>query len=282
MPAATDLQLDDFLVFDVPLAPQSDDSPAAVAGLKLIDTGAAARPAPSAAVAGAAGVSGQDASPPASDRQIANQPSTPFKRTLLGQEKGNGAVSGAVSEEDPNLDPAEAKRMKRMRRNRESAAMSRERKKAYIEELETKLAALSQLAAQLRSENEALRAGRDPLEGTTPAPVAPAPEAAPAPAPAPVPAPAAAIVAKAPAVAKKADKAEPAPLMPCLQSSDNDSEPDSASSFDAPVSLDAAASLDLSLDAAVSSLDVFTQEPPSGLSLPAEPAALFRDASFLA
>ena len=33
---------------------------------------------------------------------------------------------------------------------------------------------------------------------------------------------------------------------------------------------------------AVSSLDVFTQEPPSGLSLPAEPAALFRDASFLA
>jgi hypothetical protein len=88
-----------------------------------------------------------------------NEPSTPVKRPADDMDL------------DANMDPAEAKRVKRMRRNRESAAMSRERKKQYIEELETKLAALTSTVQQLRAENEALRAGRTPLEGAAPSPV---------------------------------------------------------------------------------------------------------------
>jgi len=67
------------------------------------------------------------------------------------------------------MDPQEAKRVKRMKRNRESAAMSRERKKLYIEELETKLAALNSTVQRLQAENESLRSGRPPLEGAAPA-----------------------------------------------------------------------------------------------------------------
>uniref|UniRef100_A0A7S0NNZ0 BZIP domain-containing protein n=1 Tax=Calcidiscus leptoporus TaxID=127549 RepID=A0A7S0NNZ0_9EUKA len=54
-------------------------------------------------------------------------------------------------------DPAEEKRLKRMRRNRESAAMSRNRKKAYIEELETKVTSLTSMVQALQSENWALK-----------------------------------------------------------------------------------------------------------------------------
>lgn len=56
-----------------------------------------------------------------------------------------------------DIDPAEEKRLKRMRRNRESAAMSRNRKKAYIEELEAKVAALSSSVQALQSENWTLK-----------------------------------------------------------------------------------------------------------------------------
>jgi hypothetical protein len=57
-------------------------------------------------------------------------------------------------EGDGSGDPLEQKRLKRMRRNRESAAMSRNRKKAYIEELEAKVAALKASVHQLQSENQ--------------------------------------------------------------------------------------------------------------------------------
>ena len=50
-----------------------------------------------------------------------------------------------------------AKRQKRMQRNRESAAMSRERKKKHIDELEHKLAMLSSTVATLQAENNTLR-----------------------------------------------------------------------------------------------------------------------------
>merc|ERR1719399_710422 len=55
------------------------------------------------------------------------------------------------------LDPIEEKRLKRMRRNRESAAMSRNQKKMYIEELETKVANLAHTIGLLRSENWSLK-----------------------------------------------------------------------------------------------------------------------------
>ena len=62
-------------------------------------------------------------------------------------------------------DGVEAKRQKRMRRNRESAAMSRERKKTHIDELEHKLAMLSSTVATLQAENDTLRSRRGPRAG---------------------------------------------------------------------------------------------------------------------
>ena len=50
-----------------------------------------------------------------------------------------------------------AKRVKRMKRNRESAALSRTRKKEYIEALESKVQALEQAVIRLQSDNRALR-----------------------------------------------------------------------------------------------------------------------------
>lgn len=147
-------------------------------------------------------------SPTQVGRQSSPQPSTPTKRAL--------PIDEPVVD-DSSLDPAEAKRIKRMRRNRESAAMSRERKKAYIEELETKLAQLAATVQELQTENDVLRSGRASLEGVAP-------------------------------VTKR-----DAEQVPPLLSSDNESESDAAS------------------------LDVFSQEPPCSLSLPAEPAALFGD-----
>tara|TARA_B110001452_G_C15187052_1_gene412288 strand:+ start:443 stop:853 length:411 start_codon:yes stop_codon:yes gene_type:complete len=63
--------------------------------------------------------------PPPNARVIA-EASTPSKRA---------SPTDFSIDLDPNMDPQEAKRVKRMKRNRESAAMSRERKKLYIEEL---------------------------------------------------------------------------------------------------------------------------------------------------
>jgi len=51
----------------------------------------------------------------------------------------------------------EDRRLKRMRRNRESAATSRSRKKAYVEGLETKVKSLSSLVQSLQAENAELK-----------------------------------------------------------------------------------------------------------------------------
>ena len=60
---------------------------------------------------------------------------------------------------DPNLssDAAEEKRLKRMRRNRESAAQSRNRKKQYVEELEAQVQQLEDAVNGLHNENCELR-----------------------------------------------------------------------------------------------------------------------------
>ena len=70
-----------------------------------------------------------------------------------------GAKARGVDCEDEEGEGVEAKRQKRMLRNRESAAMSRARKKRHVEELERKLAMLSTTVAMLQAENDALRAG---------------------------------------------------------------------------------------------------------------------------
>ena len=162
-------------------------------------------------------------------------------------EDGNHCSLAPLADLDANLDlagdgesmdPSEAKRQKRMRRNRESAAMSRERKKAYIEQLESKLSELSALASQLRSENDALRNGRAPLEGSAPVPIG----------------------LSSALVSRPTKPEDSLLLMPCLQTSDNDSESNDGTETTPEV---------------YSSLEVFSQEPPSSLTLPAEPAALF-------
>ena len=69
------------------------------------------------------------------------------------------------SSDDEGGEGVDAKRQKRMRRNRESAAMSRERKKKHIDELEHKLAMLSSTVATLQAENDALRSRRAGAQG---------------------------------------------------------------------------------------------------------------------
>lgn len=76
-----------------------------------------------------------------------------------------GAKARGVDEEGEGV---EAKRQKRMLRNRESAAMSRARKKRHVEELERKLAMLSSQIAMLQAENDALRSGARGVDAQPP------------------------------------------------------------------------------------------------------------------
>lgn len=61
------------------------------------------------------------------------------------------------SDAEGSLDPTSAKRLKRMQRNRVSAASSRERKRQHIEGLERQVADLSRELADLRQVNQDLR-----------------------------------------------------------------------------------------------------------------------------
>ena len=107
----------------------------------------------------------------------------------------------------PRKDENEAKRQKRMQRNRASAAISRQRKRAYLKQLELRLAELAQIVATLRAENDMLRSGRAPSPGGAPVPTA---------------------LLLAPGEPHLEDRLPwerlTLPFMPCLESSDNDSE----------------------------------------------------------
>jgi hypothetical protein len=73
--------------------------------------------------------------------------------------------SSSASPGDPNF-----KRQKRLMKNRESAQTSRNRKKAYLDELERKINSLSEDNQRLLAENSHLRAELDQLRGGKPAP----------------------------------------------------------------------------------------------------------------
>ena len=146
-------------------------------------------------------------------------------------------------DDDNNKDPSDAKRQKRMQRNRESAAISRERKRVYTEQLEIKLAQLAQIVATLRAENDALCSGRPPSMGSAPVPVP-------------------AVLALAPTTAlvpAPAELEESLLLTPCLHSSDNDSE-----SNDGPDTLELYSPLEVFKIYTLGSRQAVSRYPPSG------------------
>jgi len=85
--------------------------------------------------------------------------------TLVGFDASTHIDSSCSGADDTSLEMSstavaettEEKRLKRMRRNRESAAMSRNRKKQYVEELEAQVANLHKRVQLLQSENVVLR-----------------------------------------------------------------------------------------------------------------------------
>jgi hypothetical protein len=82
------------------------------------------------------------------------------------------ALQSELAEDESSLDTTEEKRLKRMRRNRESAAQSRNRKKQYVDSLESEIRALKSTINNLTSENYELRREHARLTGAPP-PVAP-------------------------------------------------------------------------------------------------------------
>lgn len=80
---------------------------------------------------------------------------------------GDGANED--NEEGPN-DTAEEKRLKRMRRNRESAAQSRNRKKQYVDSLESEIRQLKTTISGLTSENYELKKEQARMQGLPPPP----------------------------------------------------------------------------------------------------------------
>jgi len=76
---------------------------------------------------------------------------------VVGGDGTAAALVVAAATMDSVGDPFEEKRLKRMRRNRESAAQSRNRKKQYVEELEEQVRTLEQTVGQLTNENFELK-----------------------------------------------------------------------------------------------------------------------------
>jgi hypothetical protein len=74
-------------------------------------------------------------------------------------------ASPQLDDDDNPNDSAEEKRQKRMRRNRESAAQSRNRKKQYVESLESQIGQLQDTVRQLHGENYDLRREHARLTG---------------------------------------------------------------------------------------------------------------------
>lgn len=77
--------------------------------------------------------------------------------SMVGDAVVDVGVSGGGAIGDDATDTAEEKRLKRMRRNRDSAALSRNRKKQYVESLEAQITSLQDTVKQLHGENYELR-----------------------------------------------------------------------------------------------------------------------------
>jgi len=109
----------------------------------------------------APGAAPRGATTPVKEAPLKQAPrSFPSPRATLELPPAGSQRSGSEDGDediDASNDPAEEKRLKRMRRNRESAAMSRNRKKAYIEELEAKVNSLTSMVTALQNENWALK-----------------------------------------------------------------------------------------------------------------------------
>ena len=85
-----------------------------------------------------------------------------------------GPMAPDDDDEGAGGDTTEEKRLKRMRRNRESAAQSRNRKKQYVDSLESEIRQLKSTINNLTSDNFELRREHARLTGAPP-PVAPEP-----------------------------------------------------------------------------------------------------------
>ena len=103
----------------------------------------------------------------------AGKRSHPFVDAPTTDEGDAPSESGALPGSDPHME--DEKRLKRMRRNRESAALSRSRKKAYVEELESKVEELQRALQVLQAENARLlhERARQPVPTTVQPPAAP-------------------------------------------------------------------------------------------------------------
>jgi len=80
--------------------------------------------------------------------------------SAFGPTMGVTVAQTELGDYDPNDNPNDTideKRLKRMRRNRESAAQSRNRKKQYVEELESQVKTLEEQVTALHQENIDLR-----------------------------------------------------------------------------------------------------------------------------
>ena len=87
-----------------------------------------------------------------------------IKAQGCGYETSDSSLKRLAPEEEEGVGSIEEKHLKRMRRNRESAALSRNRKKCYIEELEAKVAKLTETVCGLQSENATLQHERATLQ----------------------------------------------------------------------------------------------------------------------
>lgn len=87
-----------------------------------------------------------------------------IKTQGCGYETSDSQLKRRAPDDDEEVGSIEEKHLKRMRRNRESAAMSRNRKKCYIEELEAKVAKLTETVNSLQNENITLQHERAKLQ----------------------------------------------------------------------------------------------------------------------
>ena len=121
-------------------------------------------------------VSAVAAAPSADEPTLGMMPGMP---PSLGGKLDLSAIEDELKDDEEEglhgEETAEEKRLRRMRRNRESAAMSRNRKKQYVEELEAQLAQLQEITRGLQTENSGLRQEVARISGAPlalPAPVA--------------------------------------------------------------------------------------------------------------